>query len=93
MLAKVSLGTQRGTNFDMLRELKAVVVGDGFNTVFLQSLDDALAGSLAGFTRQLDQFAVAGLALVKAQDVSGATRPFDQIRFCTTAGAIECPGG
>ena len=40
-LAKASLGTQRGTHFGMLRELKAVVVGDGFNTVFLQGLDDA----------------------------------------------------
>ena len=49
----------------MLRELKAVVVGDGFNTVFLQSSDDTPAGLLAGFGRQLDQLAVAGLALAQ----------------------------
>ena len=74
--AKIPLKTKRLAHYGTLRELKAVVVGDGFNTVFLQDLNNAPAGFLAGFGRQLDQLAVAGLALAQAQDVSGATRPF-----------------
>jgi len=65
----------------MLRELQAVVVGDGFDTVILQGSDDAAAGFLAGFAIQLDELAVAGFALVEAQDVSCAARAFDQVRF------------
>ena len=71
----------------MPRKLQTVVVGYGFNPVFSEHFDDCTAGFSTGLALEFDQLAEAGFALVEAQDVTGATGSFDEIRF-----PISMPG-